>query len=87
MVMKLHVAVRLDDETIARLDRLLVATTRKTLGVELSRSDVLRATVLAGLPILEREHGLAPISDPPPPVPDGRDRQHKTTKTTKRGIK
>lgn len=53
-----HVAVRLDGETIARLDALLALYALP--GRPATRSDGLRAVILAGLDVEERrasEHG------------------------------
>jgi hypothetical protein len=47
-----HVAVRLDEDTIARLDALLPLYALP--GREATRSDGLRAVILAGLDIEER---------------------------------
>jgi hypothetical protein len=57
-----HVAVRLDEDTRIRLDRLIAKMGERAaeFGVLLSLSDVMRAAVTRGLPILEREHGLTP---------------------------
>jgi hypothetical protein len=48
-----HVSVRLDDPTIARLDALIPAFSQPWLRAK--RSDVLRAALLAGLPVIEVE--------------------------------
>lgn len=53
-----HVSVRLDDATIARIDALIPAYSSVWLTAK--RSDVMRAALLAGLPVIEveklREH-------------------------------
>lgn len=54
-----HVAVRLDAETLARVDALIPGFS--TEWREAKRSDVLRALIHAGLAVHEREH------DRPPP--------------------
>ena len=51
---KEHVAVRLDNETLSRVDAL--AEVLSTPWHEATRSDVLRAVILAGLEGLEKEH-------------------------------
>jgi hypothetical protein len=51
---KEHVAVRLDNETLARLDALKEALS--TPWHEATRSDLLRAVILAGLEGLEKAH-------------------------------
>lgn len=55
MAAKDHVAVRLDPPTLERLDML-----REVLSTdwhEATQSDVLRAVILTGLKLLEKEHG------------------------------
>jgi len=55
MAAKDHVAVRLDPPTLERLD-----TLREVLSTdwhEATQSDVLRAVILSGLKMLEKEHG------------------------------
>ncbi len=55
MAAKDHVAVRLDPPTLERLDSL-----REVLSTdwhEATQSDVLRAVILSGLKLLEKEHG------------------------------
>jgi hypothetical protein len=55
MAAKDHVAVRLDPPTLDRLDVL-----REVLSTdwhEATQSDVLRAVILSGLKLLEKEHG------------------------------
>jgi hypothetical protein len=49
-----HVSVRLDADTIERLDALGVVLA--PFGTEPTRSIAMRATVLKGLEVLEREH-------------------------------
>ena len=65
-----HVAVRLDDDALARLDRLISTMGGRAaeFGVLLTLSDVMRAAVTRGLPILEEEYGLPP--GPAVKVPD-----------------
>jgi hypothetical protein len=53
-----NVAVRLDDATIARLEALLPMYSLP--GREATRSDGLRAVILAGLEIEERRRGQLP---------------------------
>ncbi len=76
MAAKDHVAVRLDPPTLERLDVL-----REVLSTdwhEATQSDVLRAVILSGLKLLEKEHGArvaevkkrrdtTPRDAPPPP--------------------
>jgi hypothetical protein len=57
-----HVAVRLDNATIARLDALLPLYALP--GREATRSDALRAVILAGIDVEERR---APRPDGTPP--------------------
>ncbi len=54
MPAKDHVAVRLDDATLERLD--LVREVLSTDWHEANQSDVLRAVILGGLRQLEKEH-------------------------------
>ena len=49
-----HVSARLDEPTIARLDALAPLLT--SLGTTSLRSIVLRAVILTGLDVLERQH-------------------------------
>jgi hypothetical protein len=55
MAAKDHVAVRLDPPTLERLDLLREVLT--TDWHEATQSDVLRAVILTGLKLLEKEHG------------------------------
>jgi hypothetical protein len=55
MAAKDHVAVRLDPPTLERLD--LLREVLSTEWHEATQSDVLRAVILTGLKILEKEHG------------------------------
>ena len=55
MAAKDHVAVRLDPPTLDRLDTLREVLT--TDWHEATQSDVLRAVILSGLKLLEKEHG------------------------------
>jgi len=52
-----HVAVRLDNATLLRIDALKEVLS--TPWHEATRSDILRALILTGLEHLEREHGAA----------------------------
>jgi hypothetical protein len=54
MAAKDHVAVRLDPPTLDRLDVLRVVLS--TDWHEATQSDVLRAVILSGLKVLEKEH-------------------------------
>lgn len=56
---KQSTSFRLDEELIARLDRAASELSKRTAGVEVGRSGVLRAAVLRGLDALEVELGLA----------------------------
>jgi hypothetical protein len=75
MAAKDHVAVRLDPPTLERLD--LLREVLSTDWHEATQSDVLRAVILSGLKLLEKEHAArvtdarkrrdASPRDPPPP--------------------
>ena len=75
MAAKDHVAVRLDPPTLERLD--LLREVLSTDWHEATQSDVLRAVILSGLKLLEKEHAPrvaeakkrrdASLRDPPPP--------------------
>ena len=54
---KQYLNVRISDDDVARLDRLM-ATMATATGLELNRSDVHRAALARGLSALEEEHGL-----------------------------
>jgi hypothetical protein len=54
MAAKDHVAVRLDPPTLERLD--ILREVLSTDWHEATQSDVLRAVILSGLKMLEREH-------------------------------
>ena len=58
-----HVAVRLDGETIARLDALLALSALP--GRPATRSDGLRAVILAGLGV-EESRARGPVEKNPP---------------------
>jgi hypothetical protein len=58
-----HVAVRLDQATIARLDALLQLYALP--GRAATRSDGLRAVILAGLEVEERRAERLLVDDPP----------------------
>ena len=53
------VSVRLDDATIARLERIAEAMGKRAGGVTLKRGTVVRAAVEHGIESLEQELGLA----------------------------
>lgn len=55
MAAKDHVAVRLDPPTLERLD--VLREVLSTEWHEATQSDVLRAVILTGLKLLEKEHG------------------------------
>ncbi|MFT3766577.1 MAG: hypothetical protein QM820_13850 [Minicystis sp.] len=55
MAAKDHVAVRLDPPTLERLD--ILREVLSTDWHEATQSDVLRAVILSGLKLLEKEHG------------------------------
>lgn len=58
---KEHVAVRLDVETVIRVDEL--APGMSSNHYKCKRSDVMRAAILLGLPLLEKEYGVKrPVS-------------------------
>ena len=64
-----HVAVRLDPVTIARLDALLSLYSLP--GRLPTRSDGLRAVILAGLEVEERRAPTQASTAPMPPLPPG----------------
>ena len=86
MAAKDHVAVRLDPPTLDRLD--LLREVLSTDWHEATQSDVLRAVILSGLKLLEKEHGARlaevkkhrEVTPPPPP-------EKPPTPTSKRGKK
>jgi len=49
----LQTAVRLENETVARVDALVEKMSRP--GLRLSRTDIIRMALAEGLPILEKE--------------------------------
>jgi predicted transcriptional regulator len=53
------VSVRLDEPTVARLDRLADAMSKRAAGAAVKRGTALRAAVERGIADLERELGLA----------------------------
>jgi hypothetical protein len=55
MAAKDHVAVRLDPPTLERLD--VLREVLSTEWHEATQSDALRAVILSGLKVLEKEHG------------------------------
>ena len=69
-----HVAVRLDADTFARIEtvREKMSAEMKDLGIILTQSDAVRASIVAGLRALEAKYGIpvgeASIGRPP----DGR---------------
>jgi hypothetical protein len=71
-----HVAVRLDAETFARLDAVQakMGEQAQVLGVILTQSDAVRAAILAGLIVLEKQHGLPVRKVLVGQPPDARDR-------------
>jgi hypothetical protein len=86
MAAKDHVAVRLDPPTLDRLD--LLREVLSTDWHEATQSDVLRAVILSGLKLLEKEHAarVAEVkkrreSTPAPPP------EKPTTPSSKRGKK
>lgn len=84
MAAKDHVAVRLDPPTLERLDVL-----REVLSTdwhEATQSDVLRAVILTGLKLLEKEHGpkLAEAKKKRESSPGG-DKPSPSSKRTKKG--
>jgi hypothetical protein len=74
MAAKDHVAVRLDPPTLERLD--ILREVLSTEWHEATQSDVLRAVILSGLKLLEKEHGPRVIDArkrrdaDKPPVPE-----------------
>jgi hypothetical protein len=69
-----HLAVRLDDETVARIERVRQRMSGPAMkfGIVLSVSDAMRAALVAGLVVLEQEYGVEPGAATPPPLPDTR---------------
>jgi hypothetical protein len=69
-----HLAVRLDDETVARLERVRQRMTGPAMkfGIVLSTSDAMRAALVAGLVVLEQEYDVPPGPSTPTPLPDTR---------------
>lgn len=53
------ITVRLDDETILRLERIAEALGKRAAGVTLKRGTVVRVAIEHGLESLEQELGLA----------------------------
>lgn len=58
--------IRLEDDTIERLDRLAAALTERAAGVKVSRSGAMRATIERGLDVLEAELGIGRTKRRPP---------------------
>ena len=69
-----HLAVRLDDATIARIERIRqrMSGPAAKFGILLSTSDAMRAAIVAGLSLLEQEYGVEPGPATPAPLPDTR---------------
>ena len=69
-----HLAVRLDDETVARLERVRqrMSGPAAKFGIVLSTSDAMRAALVAGLVVLEQEYDVEPGPATPPPYTDPR---------------
>jgi hypothetical protein len=59
--------LRLDEELIARLDRLAATMTERAGGAEISRAAALRAALSRGLDALEAELGAADRRPKPKP--------------------
>jgi predicted DNA-binding protein len=53
------VPLRIDDETMERLDRLGEALTRRTAGVQVPRAGIIREVLDRGIQAMERELGLS----------------------------
>lgn len=53
-------AVRLDEDTIARLDKLTEVLSVRAAGARVSRSDVVRSAIARGLDMLESETATSP---------------------------
>lgn len=49
------VTARLDDEAIGRLDKLAEDLTKRNLGINVSRAAVVKAAILRGIDVLERD--------------------------------
>lgn len=86
MAAKDHVAVRLDPPTLERLD--ILREVLSTDWHEATQSDVLRAVILSGLKLLEKEHAprVAEVKkrrEGAPPTPP----EKPTTPASKRGKK
>ena len=65
-----HVAVRLDEATLARVEciRERMSGPAARFGILLSQSDALRAAIVAGLSLLEQEYGVEPGPSTPDPA-------------------
>lgn len=61
------IPVRLDDETLSRLDALAEAMSERTGGAAITRANALRAALNAGLQVLEIENGLGRARQKPKP--------------------
>jgi len=61
------IPVRLDDETLSRLDALAEAMSERTGGADISRANALRAALNVGLQALELENGLGRARQKPRP--------------------
>ncbi len=84
MAAKDHVAVRLDPPTLERLD--ILREVLSTDWHEATQSDVLRAVILTGLKLLEKEHGskLADAKKRRDAAPQG-EKPSPSSKRTKKG--
>lgn len=60
-------SVRFDAETLARLDRVAEALSKRSAGLDVGRSRVIKLAVQRALPGLESELGLAPKRPKPKP--------------------
>jgi predicted transcriptional regulator len=52
------IAIRLDEETLTRLDRIATALTGRVAGARLNRTDAHRVALLRGIESLEEELAL-----------------------------
>jgi predicted transcriptional regulator len=59
--------IRLDEDTLRRLDELAERMSERTGGANITRANALRAVIASGLPVLEQENGLGRNRGTPKP--------------------
>jgi hypothetical protein len=75
---KVMVGARVEQETLARLDRVAAVMGDRAAGASISRSDAARVALELGVEALERRFGLAvDAGEPPPPAPHRGERRSK----------